>query len=64
MHSGMLDRMLSMVFPYIDTVPVCWCGLSPVWGLSPVVINSNNCLIGELLMLETYYLDYFVVMGF
>ena len=42
-HSGMLDRMLSMQFPYVDMVPVCWCGLSLVWGLSPVVISSNDC---------------------
>ena len=39
----MLDRMLSMVFPYVEMMPVGWCGLSPVWGLSPVEISSNDC---------------------
>ena len=43
-HSGMLDRMLSMVLPYVDMVLVCWCGLSLVWGLSPVVIKLVTTL--------------------
>ena len=43
MHSAMLDRMLSMVFPYVDMMLVCWCGLSPVWRMSPVEISSNDC---------------------
>ena len=38
----MLEMMLSIVFPYVDMMPVWWCGLSPVWGLIPVVISSNN----------------------
>ena len=53
MHSGMLERMLSMVFPYVDMVPVFWCGLSLVWGLRPVVISSNDCYICELLVFIT-----------
>ena len=36
MHSGILDRMLSMVFPCVEMTPVGWCRLIPVWGLSPV----------------------------
>ena len=43
MHSGMLDRMLSMVFLYVEMMLVGWCGLSPVWGLIPVDISSNDC---------------------
>ena len=39
----MLDRMLFMVFPYVDMRLVCWCGLSPGWGLIPVEISSNDC---------------------
>ena len=39
----MLEMMFSMVLPYVDMTPVWWCGLSLVWGLSPVVINSNDC---------------------
>ena len=42
-YSGMLEMMLSIVLPYVDMMPVWWCGLSPVWGLSPVVISSNGC---------------------
>ena len=44
MHSGMLARMFYMVFPCVDMMQVVWCGLSPVWGLIPVVdISSNDC---------------------
>ena len=43
MHSGILDRMLSMVFPYVDMMPVGWCGLILVWGMILVVISSNDC---------------------
>ena len=44
MQSGMLDSMLSMVFPYVDMMPVGWCGMSLVWGLSLVAdISSNDC---------------------
>ena len=39
----MLDRMLSILIPYVDMMPVCWCRLSPVWELSSVVISSNDC---------------------
>ena len=53
MHSGMLDRMLSMVIPYVDMMPMCWCGMIPVWGMSPVVISSKDCKIGKLLVFIT-----------
>ena len=44
MLSGMLARMLSIVFPCVDMMRVGWCGLSPLWGLSLVVeISSNDC---------------------
>ena len=44
MHSGILARMLSIVFPCVDMMRVVWRGLSRVWGLSPVVeISSNDC---------------------
>ena len=39
----MMDRMLSMVFTYVDMMPVGWCGMRPVWGLRPVDISSNDC---------------------
>ena len=26
-HSGMLDRMMFMVFLYVDMIPMCWCGV-------------------------------------
>ena len=42
MHSIMLARMLSMVFPCVDMMPVGWCRLSLVWGMSPVVEISSN----------------------
>ena len=43
MHLDMLDRMFSMVFQYVDMMPVGRCGLSPVWGLRLVEISSNDC---------------------
>ena len=43
MHSGILEMMLSMVLLYVEMMQVRWCGLSPVWGISPVVISSNDC---------------------
>ena len=39
----MLEMMLSMALPYVDMNTVRWCGMSPVWGLIPVVISSNDC---------------------
>ena len=43
MHSGMMDRILSMVFPYVDMMPVGWYRLRPVWGLSLLEISINDC---------------------
>ena len=34
--------MLSVVIPYVDMMPVCWCGLSPVWGLSWLLPRSEE----------------------
>ena len=38
----MLEIIFSMVFPYVDMMKVWWCGLSAVWGLSPMMISSND----------------------
>ena len=35
MHLGMLARMFSIVFPCVDMMRVCWCGMSPVVGYEP-----------------------------
>ena len=35
MHSGMLARMLSIVFPCVDMIQVGWCELSLVVGADP-----------------------------
>ena len=49
----MLEMMLSRVLPYVDMTPVWWCGLIPVWGISPVEISINDCQMGKLLMFIT-----------
>ena len=35
MHSGMLDRMFSMVFPYVDMVPGVMVQADPGVGADP-----------------------------
>ena len=35
MHAGMLDRILSIVFLYVDMVLVCWLRGEPGVGAEP-----------------------------